>query len=154
MKLNKEKEAIIDNCYESYKKKQQKYSEYVIKLSENLSSDIKDLSNVQAEVISLRQMLIDDMMSVYYVISKLIPKNKILKKERFEFYVMEYQIKKLTATEKIQLIEADLAYQEQLIQCHMEHVEYLKETIKNTDNLNFSIKNKIEISNIIKETRF
>lgn len=154
MNENKEtinKDKIIDDTYIEYKKKQNIFSESVTKLSRELNTDIRNIGDLQAEVISLRQILLDEMMDIYYTISKLIPKNKIMKKKRLEFYMMEYPIKKLNSSEKIQLIEADMAYHDQLLLCNNEYIEYLKETIRNVDNLNYSIKNRVDIINIIKE---
>lgn len=128
---------------------QKEYSNIIKKLSNKLSCTAEETIELQAEVISHRQIFLDELMHTTYSINKITPKNKQLKKKRFEYYTIEYQIKKMTGPEKIKMIEADLAYHDQLIDIYNNHVEFLKESIKNLDNLNYAIKNKIEIYNII-----
>lgn len=134
---------------ENFKKIEDVYSKTIRDLSYRLKCSADETIELQAEVISQRQLLVDEMSMTSYSINKILPKHKQLKKKRFEYYTLEYQIKKMTGPEKIKLIEADLAYHDQLIELYSNHIEYLKESIKNLDNINYAIKNKIELYNLM-----
>lgn len=120
----------------------------IIKLSSKLKDDVKDIIDLQAEVISYRQLMIEDIKQIAYKVYKDLPKIKELRKKTFEFYTLSYNIK-TNGTEKAKLMEADLAYYDYKIDIYNTHMEFLKETVKNLDNLNYAIKNKIELVNYL-----
>ena len=72
----------------------------------------------------------------------------VLTKARFEFYATSYQVK-TSGTEKIKLIEADLSEYQAFINELDEHVNFLRDTSKNLESINFSVKGRIEIANIL-----
>ena len=71
---------------------------------------------------------------------------KKLQKEKFEYYCVQYKIK-TNASEKSKLIEADISTYTHKVNVYEIHVEYLKETKKNLDNIRWAIKNKLELYN-------
>jgi hypothetical protein len=130
----------------SESKKQWKY---VIKdLSVRLPGDLKDVVEIQAEAISQRQNVVDEVNIYANNIHKLSQKMKVLTKERFEYYATSYQVK-TSGTEKLRLIESDLSEYQLFINELDEHVTFLRDTSKNLDNVNYAIKNKIELANIL-----
>lgn len=125
-----------------------KWTTILTDLSFRLKGDIKDVIDVQSEAISYRQHVTDEI-NIYSVkIHKLVQKMKVLNKQRFEFYATSYQVK-TSGPEKVKLIDADLSKQQLLIDELDEHVNNLRETSKNLDNINYAIKNKIELANIL-----
>lgn len=117
-------------------------------LTEKLKDDIKYAVDVQAEAISQRQNVVDEVKTYSVYIYKLMQKMKILTKARFEFYATSYQVK-TSGTEKLRLIESDLSEYQLFIDELDEHVIFLRETSKNLESINFGVKNKIELANIL-----
>jgi len=138
------RESFLRRTMESTKK----WNAVVKTLSFKLKNDIKDIIDLQAETISYRQDVVDEIKTYSVNIYKLVQKMKVLTKERFEYYATAYQVK-TSAAEKIKLIDADLSFYQQLINDLYEHDNFLRETSKNLDNINYGIKNAIELANIL-----
>lgn len=110
--------------------------------------DLKNIVDIQAEAISHRQSVISEIRIYSVKIYKLVQKIKILTKARFEFYATSYQVK-TSGTEKVKLIEADLSEYQLFINELDEHVNFLRDTSKNLEAINYSVKSKIELANIL-----
>lgn len=128
-------------------------SKYWIAIVADLSrrikeDDIKKIIDIQAEAISHRQVVIDEVRVYSVKIHKLVQKIKVLTKQRFEFYATSYQVK-TTGTEKLKLIEADLSEYQSFINELDEHVNFLRDTSKNLESINYSVKARIELANIL-----
>ena len=117
-------------------------------LTDKLKEDIKNAADIQAEAISHRQSVVDEVNTYAMKIHKLMQKMKVLTKQRFEFYATSYQVK-TSGTEKLRLIEADLSEHQLFIDELDEHVIFLRETSKNLEAINYSVKSKIELANIL-----
>jgi hypothetical protein len=117
-------------------------------LTTKLNGDIRGTVELQSEVISYRQMITDEVKLYAVRIWKLVQKMKVLHKARYEFYATAYQVK-TSGTEKVKLIDADLSEHQLFISELDEHVNFLRDTGKNLDNMHYSIKNKIELENIL-----
>lgn len=109
---------------------------------------VKDIVDVQTEAISHRQTVAEDVRTYSIKIHKLVQKVKVLTKSRFEFYATSYQVK-TSGTEKLKLIDSDLSEYQEFINELDEHVNFLRDTAKNLDNVNYAVKNKIELYNIL-----
>ena len=120
------------------------WNETIEKLSKKLLKPVNEIIQVQAEVISLRQILTEEIKSISYQIYKFKQKMKIYEKERLEFYLLGY-VAKTSGGEKAKLIESDLALYQRRLDIFDVHVNFLRETQKNVDNVNFAIKNKITL---------
>jgi hypothetical protein len=117
-------------------------------LTEKLKGDIKYASDIQAEAISFRQDVVDEVKVYAVKIHKLMQKMKVLEKQRFEFYALSYQVK-TSGSEKVKLINADLAAYQEFIDEMDEHVNLLRDTSKNLESINYAVKSKIELANIL-----
>ena len=117
-------------------------------LTLRLKGDIRDVTDIQAESISHRQTVIEEVKIYSVKIYKLVQKLKVLTKQRFEFYATSYQVK-TSGTEKLKLIDADLSEYQLFINELDEHVNFLRDTSKNLDQINYNVKNKIELANIL-----
>lgn len=109
---------------------------------------IKEVPVIQAEAISYRQMVGEEVRTYSIKVHKLVQRQKALTKDRFEFYATSYQVK-TNGTEKLKLIESDLAEIQEFINELDEHVNFLRDTSKNLESINYSAKGKIELSNIL-----
>lgn len=125
------------------------WSKIIRDISDRLrESNVKHVSEIQADTINNRQLVVDEI-SIYGV--KIWKEKQILKKlekTRFEFYATSYPIK-TSGTEKLRLIQSDLSDRQYIINRYEEHVEFLRNASKNLDALNFGCKNKIELYNIL-----
>ncbi len=127
-----------------------KYWESIVNsLTNRIKNDhLKDITDIQAEAISYRQKAIEEVRTYSIRIHKLVQKMKVLHKAKFEFYSTSYQVK-TNGTEKLRLIEADLSENQAFINELDEHVNFLRDTAKNLESINYAIKGKIELYNII-----
>jgi len=138
------KEEISKKMIESTKQ----WKAIINALTSRLRGDIKDVIDIQAEAISYRQTVIEEVKIYSVKIYKSVQKLKVLTKQRFEFYATSYQVK-TSGTEKLKLIEADLSEYQLFINELDEHVNFLRDTSKNLDQINYTVKNKIELANIL-----
>lgn len=121
----------------------------VNKLTNRLINDeLRNIADIQAEAISQRQLVVEEIKKYSVKIHKLVQKTKVLTKQRFEFYATSYQVK-TSGTEKLRLIEADLSEHQCFINELDEHVNFLRDTSKNLESINYSVKAKIELANIL-----
>jgi len=111
-------------------------------MSNKLNCSAKDVTPLQASVISSRQEIVEQIKTVSYELYKFMPKIKLLKKQRFEFYHTKYPIA-TSGPEKMKLIEWDLANYDHKKDIIDTHIEFLRESMKNIDNLGYAIKNKV-----------
>lgn len=110
--------------------------------------DLKDISNVQADVLNNRQIVIDEI-NIYGVKAyKIKQKIKKLEKMRFEFYATSYQVK-TSGTEKLRLIQSDLSDRQMVLDAYDNHVDFLRDCRSELESLNFACKNKIQMYNIL-----
>lgn len=146
--MSKDSETMRRELYKKMSDSTVKWTSIVDKLAIRLKGDVTNVVDIQAEAISYRQHVTDEI-NVYAVkIWRLDQKLKVLDKAKFEFYSNSYQIK-TNGTEKLRLIKADLSEQQLLINELDEHVNNLRETSKHLDNISYAIKNKIELANIL-----
>jgi len=117
-------------------------------LTTKLRGDIKFAIDIQAEAISHRQSVVEEVKDYSVKIYKLVQKMKVLTKARFEFYATSYQVK-TSGSEKLKLIDSDLSEYQVFIDELDEHVNFLRDTSKNLEAINYSVKNKIEVANIL-----
>jgi len=117
-------------------------------LTTRLRGDIKFAIDIQTEAISHRQSVVEEVKDYSVKIYKLVQKMKVLNKNRFEFYATSYQVK-TSGAEKLRLIDSDLSTYQLFIDELDEHVNFLRETSKNLEAINYSVKNKIEVANIL-----
>lgn len=141
-KLLKELESTLKSSRDNW-------NNIISSLTEKLKNETKDMILLQAETINYRQMLAEEVSIYAYKILKDMTKIKKMKKDLFEYYSTKYQIKISSNTKKDELIEADMAVYQEKVNYLEAHINFLKDTIKNADNINYAVKNKINILNIL-----
>lgn len=120
------------------------WNQTIIELSKQLNCSAKDVIPLQAQVISIRQQLTEEIKKISYEIFKFLPKIKLIKKQRYEYYHTQYKII-TNASEKMKLIEWDIANYDHKKDILDGHIEFLRDSLKNIDNLNYAVKNKITL---------
>ncbi len=107
-----------------------------------------DIANINADAISNRQIVVDEISIYGAKIWREKQHLKKLEKSRFEFYVTSYQIK-TSGPEKLRLINSDLSDRQYIVDLYDEHVMHLREVARHFDNINFMVKNRLQAVTII-----
>ena len=145
---DKEREISFDKQNAELRKQLEESEKYwntsIETLSKKLIKPVQESVQTQAEAISMRQILTEQIKNMSYQSYKFKQKMKQFEKEKLEFYLFGYQIK-TTSGEKVKLIEADIAAYQYRMDIFDIHVNFLRETQKDIDNINFAIKNKITL---------
>lgn len=117
-----------------------------IKELANGLKNINQLENVISDVLSTRQILIDNMA---YINVK-VKEQKAVNASRYrEAYIRYYEYDyKLGEKQKERFIETDLR-DENMILSHLENqLEFLKESVKTLDNMGFAIRNRLALKDL------
>jgi len=122
----------------------------------NWSNKIKDLAkglknlnqleDVISEVLSTRQILIDNMA---YINVKVKEQRSTIASRYREAYIRYYEYDyKLGEKQKERFIETDLR-DENMILSHLENqIEFLRESVKTLDNMGFAIRNRLALKDL------
>jgi len=145
----KQREAKFLKIITDIKTSQTQWNGIVQHLATQLKDqDVKNILDVQAESISQRQNITDEIHEYAVRIYKYSQPMKKNWKLQWEFYATEYT-PKTNGGEKMKLIEADLADHQFLIDLFDTHVQFLRETSKNLDAIYYGVKTKGDLYNII-----
>lgn len=151
MELDKnedEKKSKVDFLLERFKNERSEYLNKIKYYSERLSN-ISDLIELQVEIHSQREIILEYYYSLKTHTSKELNKYNKLYKQRFEYYINNSDVR-MDKKEIEKLISADLSDKILLIEYLENHLDFLKESIKTIDSIIYSIKNRIEIEKILK----
>ena len=118
-------------------------------LTSGIRGNIKNLTDVEAEVVNYKQLIDADIRKYALMMYKDNAQLKPLKKKRFEFYSTAYQIKLKNSSDIKGLIEADIAKIQYKIELLEAHIGFLRDTSGNLKTLTYSFKNRIELLNIL-----
>lgn len=135
----------IDKLLSKLRDSEDYWKNTIEKLSDKLVCSAKEVVSLQAETISVRQELSEQIKSMSYHLYKLMPKIKMFRKQRFEYYAGAQSPYATNSSERTKLIEWDLAVLDQKKDYLDIHIDYLRESLKNIDNINYAIKNKISL---------
>ena len=145
----KDKSVLIDEIINLKNNSEKHWSQKVLDISDSLKeSKLQNISDIQAEAISNRQLVVDEISIYGAKIWREKQKIKKLEKSGFEFYATSYQVK-TSGTEKVKLINADLSDRQYIVDLYDEHVNHLREVAKHFDAINFGVKNKLQALNIL-----
>jgi len=118
-------------------------------ISFTLKGDVKKLVEVQADIISYQQIVLEQVRKYSLILYKNMPSIKQAKKKRFEFYSTKYQIKVTSGSDKNGLIEADIAKFQYRIDLLDNHIKFLRDTSSNFITMNYAVKNRIQLMDIL-----
>lgn len=115
----------------------------------SLKGDIKQLHITDADATNSRQLISSEIRKYSLMIHKTNRSRKQLVKKQFEHYSTNYQIVVKNSSDKMKLIEADIRMIDYKIDLLDSHVSFLRETGDNLKQMGYSIKNRIELLNIL-----
>jgi len=119
----------------------------VVRLEVNTSTSLR-ITDCQASCLSFRQMLNEQISTFLDKRSKQDVKMKKLRQEKFIMYATGFGIK-TNASEKTMLVEAHISEETRNIELIENYIEFLRMTNKNLESLQFTIKNIIELFNLL-----
>lgn len=114
--------------------------------SENFKH-IERITELQAELFSDRQIILEQKHSLYELISKMNNQINKKKKRKFIEYSTNYDLK-LNGREKETFIDADLSNEIQLSDIVDNHIIFLEQTIKTIDSIIFGVKYRVSLHEI------
>jgi hypothetical protein len=121
------------------------WSNKIKELAKGLKN-INQLEDVISDVLSTRQILIDNMA---YINMKVKEQKATIGSRYREAYIRYYEYDyKLGEKQKERFIETDLR-DENMILSHLENqLEFLKESVKTLDNMGFAIRNRLALKDL------
>lgn len=139
---------VLDKLEKMLEEKRKYWNSTIAMHSDRLrNKDANELIDLQASVISQKQILVDETAEYAVKLAKDVSKKKMLYKQQFEIYKKEYPIK-TNVGELSKLIDSELAMHERKLNIYETYIEFMKDTGKNLEQINYGIKNKIELINI------
>lgn len=116
----------------------------IIKLTKQINIPVQEVIELQGLVLSHRQRLTEEIKSMSYQMFKIKQMLKVKEKDRLEYYLINYPAK-TNSGDKSKLIEADLSLYQYKMDIIETHINFLIESKKTIDNINYAAKGKIEI---------
>ena len=111
-------------------------------------SNAKQITNAQASALSYRQSINEQINYFLNRRSREMTKVKKLRQDKFIFYATGFGIK-TNLGEKSILIDGHLAENERNIELIESYIEFLRDTVKNLESFQYSVKNMIELMNYL-----
>jgi predicted HTH domain antitoxin len=111
--------------------------------------NIRELGEVQVELFSSRQILLEYSAKLGQVMTKLNAKHRKDRGERLRHYSENSQVK-YGANEKTPLIEGDLSELKERIDIVENQISFINETIKTVDHCLYGIKSRIALEDYLR----
>lgn len=115
-----------------------------IKIHSDNFKCIEKITELQAELFSDRQIILEQKHKLYERISKMNNSLHKNKKDLYLFYYSHYEIR-LGSKEKEMFMDADLANKLELNELIDNHINFLDQTIKTLDNMIYGIKYRVSM---------
>lgn len=134
--------------------KRKTWNELVTPLFKVLSTDLSNPSNArhlldaQANVLTHRQQISEEINVFLSKRSRETTKIKKLRQDKFIFYATGFGIK-TNLGEKGILIDGHLAENDRTIELIESYIEFLRDSVRNLESFGYSIKNMIELMNYL-----
>lgn len=135
----------VEKLMDKLKHSEDYWNETIKSLANRLNCSAKDVVPLQADSISIRQQLNEQIKQMSYTLYKLMPRIKTFKKQRFEYYAGAQAPYATNATERTKLVEWDLAIHDHKKDILDTHIEFLRESMKVMDVIGYAIKNKVAL---------
>lgn len=152
-RINKVKEAN-ERLESFFQEKRNEWNKNIEPLYKALNVDLTNPSNLknviglQASALSYRQLINEQVNFFLNKRSKEMIKLKRLKQEKFLFYATGFGVK-TNLGEKSILIDAHLAENDRNIELIDSYIDFLRDTSKTVESMQYSIKNMIELINYL-----
>ncbi len=119
-----------------------------LSLDLSVPSNSRNILDMQANALSYRQLLNEQVNFFLNKRSRETTKIKKLKQDKFVFYATGFGIK-TNMGEKSILIDGHLAENDRTLELIESYISYMRDTVKNLESLGFAIKNMIELMNYL-----
>lgn len=113
------------------------------------TKDGNEIVDFMADVLNEKQMVLEDIRQVADKISKCMKKKRELSEQISQIYSTTNQLK-MTDSRLNKMVEAELSVHIRQINIYEIHIEHLRETAKNIEQINYHIKNRIDLMGILK----
>jgi len=120
-----------------------------IKILSIRMKNIREVGEVQVELFSSRQILLEYAAKLGQVMTKLNTKHRKDRGDRLRFYSESSQVK-YGANEKTPLIEGDLTELKERIDIVDNQISFINETIKTVDHFLYGIKSRIALEEYLR----
>jgi len=142
-----------DKLEEFFKEKREEWKKNFLPLFEVLKFEITTKTSIkimesQAMCLTYRQSINEQISNFLAKRSKQDVKIKKIKQEKFIWYATSFGVK-TNMGEKTLLIEAHVAEEQRNIELIENYIEFLRQSNKNLESLQFTIKNIIELFNYL-----
>lgn len=142
----REKNDTIEKYFDGQR---EKYQEMLEPLYTKLGKrEMETTITLQAEVLSLRGKIQEDITNHMNRLSKENTKYKKSVADRMEYYMHGFGYK-TASTERKELINRDIAERKRMSELLESHIEYLREIRYSCDQIQFAVKNLVGIMNYI-----
>ncbi len=131
-----------------FQKEREEWTEKIRVLSIRMKN-IKELAEVQVELYSNRQLLLEMYSKLGQVMVKLNAKYRKDKAERLRYYSESVQVK-YGANEKTPLIEGDLASLKERMDLVDGQISFFNETMKTVDHMLYGVKSRIALEEYLR----
>lgn len=141
-------DSSVKKDFESeFIRERQEWTEKIKLLAVRLKN-IKELADVQVDLFSYRQILLEYNSSLLQVMAKLNSKLRKDKGDRLRYYSENYQVK-YGSNEKTPLIDGDLTELKERIEIVDTQIGFLNETIKTLDFMLYGVKDRIRLQEFL-----
>jgi hypothetical protein len=113
------------------------------------TKDGNEIVDFMADVLNEKQMVLEDIRQVADNLSKCLKKKRELSEQISQIYSTTNQLK-MTDSRLNKMVEAELSVHIRQINIYEIHIEHLRETAKNIEQINYHIKNRIDLMGILK----
>jgi organic radical activating enzyme len=113
------------------------------------TKDGNEIVDFMADVLNEKQMILEDIRQVADKLSKCLKRKRELGEQISQIYSNTNQLK-MTDSRLNKMVEAELSVHIRQINIYEIHIEHLRETAKNIEQINYHIKNRIDLMGILK----
>jgi hypothetical protein len=113
------------------------------------TKDGNEIVEFMADVLNEKQMVLEDIRQVADKLSKCVKRKRELSEQISQIYSTTNQIK-MTDSRLNKMVEAEMSVHIRQINIYEIHIEHLRETAKNIEQINYHIKNRIDLMGILK----
>jgi hypothetical protein len=137
-----------ENFEDAFNRERTEWTERIRELSIRMKN-IREIAEVQVDLYSDRQKLLEYAYKLGQIVSKQNAKFRSDKRTKMIYYSEEHNVR-YGSNEKTSLIEGDLSDLKKKIDIVDNHVSFVNETIKTVDHMLYGIKSRISLEEFMR----
>ena len=146
--MSEQQTNVKNDFAQRFQTEREEWTEKIRVLSLRMKN-IRELAEVQVDLYSNRQILLEYAAKLRQVMVKLNSKLRIDKSDRLKYYSEKHQVK-YGSNEKTPLIEGDLTELKERIDTVESQLEFLTETVKTIDFCLYGVKSRIALEEYLR----